>query len=329
MVSVLGSVVYFGFGGFEAMVLPIGDSTVARASDMWSKAMANKDGDRFLSPRAMKNASHAQAEAFGLSTLPELMSTAVNSDPFFLSYCFFLSQYKSAPRPKFPSDQKKHHEQRRPGCAHTIRLPEDLLLTCQQLKRALGARSTHSDVIRFLFEAADVAIQAVLQSAELRVVADSMQDNVFVDDVIADPDEDPGEIAEDSEESDPETMVEAGRMVGGRDDDVHVVNDSQVDSIVTPASNYYKDAVNGFWATVYCVLPYCKLWLMAKKKPGWITAALDLWYEQKDKIQDELLRAGKPFVVYVDSVRRRAKTNRVLVRRNTVWKTQLASRVFS
>ncbi|KAL3690137.1 hypothetical protein R1sor_016446 [Riccia sorocarpa] len=151
------------------------------------------------------------------------------------------------PRPKYPSDQKNYHEQRRPGCAHTIRLPEDLLPMYQQLKCGLGSRSTHADVIRFLFEAADAAIQAVLQSAEVRVVADSVQLNVLDDDVIADPDDDPGEIAEDSEESDPETMVEAGRMVGGRDDEVHIVNDSQVHSNVTPASNFYKDAVNGFW----------------------------------------------------------------------------------
>ncbi|KAL3694588.1 hypothetical protein R1sor_008239 [Riccia sorocarpa] len=47
-------------------------------------------------------------------------------------------------------------------------------------------------------------------------------------------------------------MVEAERMVGGRDNDVHVVNDSQVDSIVTPASRLYKDAVNGFGHYIVC-----------------------------------------------------------------------------
>ncbi|KAL3702219.1 hypothetical protein R1sor_020241 [Riccia sorocarpa] len=33
------------------------------------------------------------------------------------------------PRPKYPSDAKKYREQRRPGYAHTVRLPEELLET--------------------------------------------------------------------------------------------------------------------------------------------------------------------------------------------------------
>ncbi|KAL3691385.1 hypothetical protein R1sor_005036 [Riccia sorocarpa] len=245
------------------------------------------------------------------------------------------------PRPKYPSDQKNYHEQRCPGCAHTIRLPEDLLPMYQQLKRSLGSRSTHADKIQ--------------------------------------------------RKCDPETMVEAGRMVGGRDDEVHIVNDSQVHSNVTPASNFYKGAVNGFWGkskiseffmqyivccpTVNCgrkflppkISEFQQLWSLQmkcpsghtfsylsgdleknhgtpditgrlyhsslcsgmthvcleslceelglyvprrghffdfqsgkKRKPGWIAAAIDLWQEQKDKIQEELLRAGKPLVVYVD-----------------------------
>ncbi|KAL3701138.1 hypothetical protein R1sor_019160 [Riccia sorocarpa] len=67
------------------------------------------------------------------------------------------------PRPKYPSDSRNFHKVPRPGYTHTIRLPEELLETYCSLKRALGLRSSHEDVLRFLFEAAKGAITAVLQ----------------------------------------------------------------------------------------------------------------------------------------------------------------------
>ncbi|KAL3677928.1 hypothetical protein R1sor_020884 [Riccia sorocarpa] len=67
------------------------------------------------------------------------------------------------PRPKYPSDAKNYHDLRRPGFAHTIRLPEELLQLYVNLKCALGPRTTHADVIRVLFEAAEATIQAVMQ----------------------------------------------------------------------------------------------------------------------------------------------------------------------
>ncbi|KAL3702088.1 hypothetical protein R1sor_020110 [Riccia sorocarpa] len=98
------------------------------------------------------------------------------------------------PRPKYPSDLKNYHELRKPGCAHTIRLPEELLVTYVDLKRALGARTTHADVIRFLFEAADPAIQAALQSDAFRVVHDSQEEGVPGNDEEIDPDVDFGDL---------------------------------------------------------------------------------------------------------------------------------------
>ncbi|KAL3682540.1 hypothetical protein R1sor_000562 [Riccia sorocarpa] len=55
-----------------------------------------------------------------------------------------------------------------------------------------------------------------------------------------------------------------------------------------------------------------------RRQSGWIRAILDLWEEKnKKKIQADLLREGKPLVLYV------------LVHRTNVWKTTLARRVFS
>ncbi|KAL3682541.1 hypothetical protein R1sor_000563 [Riccia sorocarpa] len=71
-----------------------------------------------------------------------------------------------------PSDGKNYHEVRRPGYAHTIRLPEELLETYAALKRALGSNKSHADVVRFLFEAADPAISAVLQRETGRAMND-------------------------------------------------------------------------------------------------------------------------------------------------------------
>ncbi|KAL3684111.1 hypothetical protein R1sor_002133 [Riccia sorocarpa] len=37
-----------------------------------------------------------------------------------------------------------------------------------------------------------------------------------------------------------------------------------------------------------------------RRSPRWIAAALDLWEDQKNKLQQELLRTGKPLVLYID-----------------------------
>ncbi|KAL3682856.1 hypothetical protein R1sor_000878 [Riccia sorocarpa] len=76
------------------------------------------------------------------------------------------------PRPRYCSDSKNYHNAR-PGCPHTIRLPEELLDTYVALKQALGPMTSHADVIRFSFEAADVAIAYVVQAAEPVVCSDS------------------------------------------------------------------------------------------------------------------------------------------------------------
>ncbi|KAL3689059.1 hypothetical protein R1sor_015368 [Riccia sorocarpa] len=76
-------------------------------------------------------------------------------------------------RPKYPSDSKNYHDLRRPGFAHTVRLPEELLDIYTNLKKALGPKSSHADVHRFVFETAESAISAVLQAAEPLVAQDS------------------------------------------------------------------------------------------------------------------------------------------------------------
>ncbi|KAL3697944.1 hypothetical protein R1sor_012020 [Riccia sorocarpa] len=173
------------------------------------------------------------------------------------------------PRPKYPSDAKDYHEIRRPGCAHTIRLPEDLLPTYVNLKRCLGPRTSHADVIRFLFEASEAAIQGVVQSNEFRVVVDSQDDGIQDDAEELDPDV--GDVAEDSGESDPKTMSEAG-IIQGSSCNVMAV-DSQVPPDTPAAARVYADAENAVWS---------------RNK------------EHKDKLQEQLQRTGRPLVVYVD-----------------------------
>ncbi|KAL3685313.1 hypothetical protein R1sor_003335 [Riccia sorocarpa] len=97
------------------------------------------------------------------------------------------------PRPKYLSDSKNYHDLRRPGFAHTVRLLEELLDTYTNLKKALGPKSSHADVLRFVFEAAESAISVVLQAAEPLVAPDSqvnVEDNLPADaymDVMQDP----------------------------------------------------------------------------------------------------------------------------------------------
>ncbi|KAL3701623.1 hypothetical protein R1sor_019645 [Riccia sorocarpa] len=153
------------------------------------------------------------------------------------------------PRPKYPSDHINYHEQRRPGLAHTIRLPEELLPTYNALKVSLGARASHADVIRFLFEAAEPAIHVQLHAAEIRVVSDSQNDLPMSDPCEHDFNEEAGEIAADSDDSDEDTAVEAGVSATPRNrHDSDVVMDSQVPRSVGAAARIYADAANGIWS---------------------------------------------------------------------------------
>ncbi|KAL2632578.1 hypothetical protein R1flu_004057 [Riccia fluitans] len=70
------------------------------------------------------------------------------------------------PCPKYPFDNKNYHEIKRPGCAQTIRLPEELLDTYVTLRRCLGPKTSHVAIIRFLFEAANAAITTVLEAED-------------------------------------------------------------------------------------------------------------------------------------------------------------------
>ncbi|KAL3684744.1 hypothetical protein R1sor_002766 [Riccia sorocarpa] len=80
------------------------------------------------------------------------------------------------PRPKYPSDSRNYHEIRKPGHAHTVRLPEELLEKYMVLKNALGPKKSHADVIRFLWEAAEPAISSILQGKRDRVVLNWTED---------------------------------------------------------------------------------------------------------------------------------------------------------
>ncbi|KAL3694487.1 hypothetical protein R1sor_008138 [Riccia sorocarpa] len=150
------------------------------------------------------------------------------------------------PRLKYPSDAKNYHDTAQ--FAHTIRLPEELLQPYLNLKIALGSRTTHADVIRFLFEAADVAIQTVLQSAEVCVVSDSQEHLPMEDPAEADPDNNSGDVAADSEDLDPKVLDEASRMLAVPDRfDPVVIQDSQIQQDLEP-SRVTFEASNAFWA---------------------------------------------------------------------------------
>ncbi|KAL3680974.1 hypothetical protein R1sor_023930 [Riccia sorocarpa] len=87
------------------------------------------------------------------------------------------------PRPKYPSDSKNYHEQRRPGFTQTIRLPEDLLETFTSLKGSLGSRKSNADVIRFLFEAAEPAITSMIEAESSRLLPDLLHSHVLDEDI--------------------------------------------------------------------------------------------------------------------------------------------------
>ncbi|KAL3676294.1 hypothetical protein R1sor_026242 [Riccia sorocarpa] len=158
------------------------------------------------------------------------------------------------PRPKYPTDSKNYHEARRPGHAHTIRLPEELLDTYLQLKKSLGARSSHADVIRFLFDAAESAITSVIQASEPQLIPDSQlhgfatngeeqrEGNVM--------EVDPGAESEPEECSDGENADAPVVLdVTDSDDEDVMCLDSQAPSIIRDAAGRtYPDATTAFWS---------------------------------------------------------------------------------
>ncbi|KAL3681050.1 hypothetical protein R1sor_024006 [Riccia sorocarpa] len=131
------------------------------------------------------------------------------------------------PRAKYPSDGKNYHEAQRPEYTHTIRLPEELLDMYVALKNSLGPRKSHADVVRFLFEAAEPTITAVLQFQEQRPVPENEDvrpsGEAMVDDPdgdVQDPDDDVVELGLLS--SDDETLP-TGMYAANSDDEQEVV----------------------------------------------------------------------------------------------------------
>ncbi|KAL3701251.1 hypothetical protein R1sor_019273 [Riccia sorocarpa] len=94
------------------------------------------------------------------------------------------------PRANYPSDGKIYHEARRPGYAHTIRLHEELQDMYMGLKISLGQRKSHTDVVRCLFEAVELAITTVLQSQEQCPVPENVDVGPSRKAMVDDPDED-------------------------------------------------------------------------------------------------------------------------------------------
>ncbi|KAL3692350.1 hypothetical protein R1sor_006001 [Riccia sorocarpa] len=170
---------------------------------------------------------------------------------------------------KYPSDAKNYHDIWKPGFSHTTRVPEDLLDTYMSLKRSLGARASHADVVRFLFEAAEAAITAQVQLAALRVIQDSKIHNFMVEgmgelDVVVD------------DERAQQMMVEV--------DDV--VSDQEADPNDLTISNLLSE-IEG----VICRDS-------KRRAPGWIRAALDLWNDHKSKLHEVLLSMAAHDITY-------------------------------
>ncbi|KAL3692708.1 hypothetical protein R1sor_006359 [Riccia sorocarpa] len=160
------------------------------------------------------------------------------------------------PRPKYPSDSKNYHDIRKPGAAHTVRLPEELIEKYVALKNALGSRKSHTDVIHFLFEAAEPAIAAVLHSREDRVVVDLEEIPNVTPGIQRDPDQ---IIDEETFEDD-----------GSECSDVDMVQDATAETVADS-----EDDESG-----------------KRRKPGWISATLELWEENKNRLHADLLRRG-------------------------------------
>ncbi|KAL3692598.1 hypothetical protein R1sor_006249 [Riccia sorocarpa] len=209
------------------------------------------------------------------------------------------------PRPKYPSDSKNYHDIRKPGCAHTVRLPEELIEKYVALKNALGSRKSHADVIRFLFEAAEPAIAAVLQQCEDHVVIDSEEIPIVEPEIQRDPDEivDDEKFDNDGSEcSDVDIAWEAIPEVvaDSEDDEQSCCMDSQPQQSADSASGSTRMRLTASGLHVPHKAHFFDFQSGKRRKPGWISATLELWEENKNKLHADLLRSGKPLVLYVD-----------------------------
>ncbi|KAL2612269.1 hypothetical protein R1flu_023961 [Riccia fluitans] len=124
------------------------------------------------------------------------------------------------PRPKYPSDSKNYHEIRRPGCAQTIRLPEELLDTYVTLRSFDPSQDAQ-----------------IIQDLQLHPsVSNCNHEELEFEDV---------EDSEDEELSDEETREEVG--LGGADVDSVLCADSQLENVTRdPLLRVFPDATYGF-----------------------------------------------------------------------------------
>ncbi|KAL3697262.1 hypothetical protein R1sor_011338 [Riccia sorocarpa] len=180
------------------------------------------------------------------------------------------------PRPKYP-DSRNYHEIQKPGHAHTVRLPEELLEKYTALKIALGPKKSHADVFRFLWEAAEPAISSLMGETEDRVVLDWSDEvpNSSVP-VQQDPDgsmDDETMSNPDESEQDDDIQLETGDVAPDSEDDEEEMScciDSQAQSNVEATVAAYPDASYAFWSKgkileffqkfpVYCPTKDCGL----------------------------------------------------------------------
>ncbi|KAL3685848.1 hypothetical protein R1sor_003870 [Riccia sorocarpa] len=181
------------------------------------------------------------------------------------------------PRPKYPSDSRNYHEIRKPGHAHTVRLPEELLEKYTALKIALGPKKSHADVIHFLWEAAEPAISSIMGETEDCVVLDWTEElpNCSVP-MQQDPDggmDDKTMSNPDESECDDDITLETGDVAPDSEDDKTELScciDSQAQSNVEATVAFYPDASYAFWSKwkvleffhkfpVYCPAKDCGL----------------------------------------------------------------------
>ncbi|KAL3700498.1 hypothetical protein R1sor_018520 [Riccia sorocarpa] len=137
--------------------------------------------------------------------------------------------------------------------------------------------------------AVEPAIAAVLHSREDRVVVDLEEILNVTPGIQRDPDQiiDEETFEDDGSECSDVDMVQdatAEIVADSEDDEVSCCMDSQHHQPVDPASRVYPDATYGFWS---------KSKSGKRRKPGWISATLELWEENKNRLHADLLRRGR------------------------------------
>ncbi|KAL2611501.1 hypothetical protein R1flu_023193 [Riccia fluitans] len=115
----------------------------------------------------------------------------------------------------------------------------------------MGPRTSHADVMRFLFEAAEGAIAAVSQAAQPSTILDSqVAPQTFEEDPSSDSgEEDPG-AEPDERDEDSEGIDDAERDLdlAGDGEDTVMCSDSQIQRNVEEVIRTYPDATHGFWS---------------------------------------------------------------------------------